>query len=153
MATHCSILVWKIPWAEGAWWAMVHRVAKSWTRLKLLSTRARIVALQCFCISFCCTMKSISYVYTYIPSLLDLPPTPTLTPIPPIPSRSLQSTELSSLCYTAGPHQCIRARSYATLCHLMDCNPPGSSVLGILQARILEWVAAPSFRRSSRPRN
>ena len=28
-----------------------------------------------------------------------------------------------------------------TLCHPMDCSPPGSSVHGILQARILEWVA------------
>ena len=28
-----------------------------------------------------------------------------------------------------------------TLCHLMDCNPPDSSVHGILQARILEWNA------------
>ena len=98
MATHRSILVWKIPWAGGAWWAMVHGVAESQTRPKRLSTRARIVALQCFYISLCCAMKSISYVETYIPSLLDLPPTPT------IPSRSSQSTELSSLCYTAGPH-------------------------------------------------
>ena len=31
----------------------------------------------------------------------------------------------------------------------MDCSPPGSSVHGILQARILEWVAMPSSRRSS----
>ena len=30
-----------------------------------------------------------------------------------------------------------------TLCHSKDCGPPGSSVLGILQARILEWVAMP----------
>ena len=29
----------------------------------------------------------------------------------------------------------------------MDCSPPGSSVQGILQARILEWVSTPSFRR------
>ena len=35
------------------------------------------------------------------------------------------------------------------LCNLMDCNPPGSSVHGILQARIVEWVAMPSSRRSS----
>ena len=28
----------------------------------------------------------------------------------------------------------------------MDCNPPGSSVHGLLQARILEWVAMPSSR-------
>ena len=31
----------------------------------------------------------------------------------------------------------------------MDCSPPGPSVCGILQARILEWVAMPSFRESS----
>ena len=33
-----------------------------------------------------------------------------------------------------------------------DCSPPGSSVHGILQARILEWVAIPFSRRSSLPR-
>ena len=35
----------------------------------------------------------------------------------------------------------------------MDCSLPGSSVRGILQARILEWVAMPSSRGSSRPRD
>ena len=35
----------------------------------------------------------------------------------------------------------------------MDCSLPGSSVYGILQARILEWVAMPSSRGSSPPRN
>ena len=34
----------------------------------------------------------------------------------------------------------------------MDCSPPGSSVRGILQVRILEWVAI-SFSRCSQPRN
>ena len=33
------------------------------------------------------------------------------------------------------------AQSCPTLCDPMDCSPPGSSVQGILQARILEWVA------------
>ena len=33
----------------------------------------------------------------------------------------------------------------------MDCSPPGSSVRGILQARVLEWVAMPSSRGSSPP--
>ena len=37
--------------------------------------------------------------------------------------------------------------------NLMDCSPPGSSVLGFLQARILEWVAMPFSRRSSQPRD
>ena len=44
-------------------------------------------------------------------------------------------------------------QSCLTLCDPVDCNPPGSSVHGILQARILEWVAMPSSRGSSRPRD
>ena len=36
------------------------------------------------------------------------------------------------------------AQSCLTLCNPVDCSPPGSSVLGILQARILERVAIPS---------
>ena len=39
-----------------------------------------------------------------------------------------------------------------TLCNPMDCSPPGSFIQGILQARILEWVAIPFSRGSSRPR-
>ena len=33
MATHSSTLAWRIPMDGGAWWATVHGVAKSWTRL------------------------------------------------------------------------------------------------------------------------
>ena len=40
-----------------------------------------------------------------------------------------------------------------TLCDPMDCSPPGSSVHGILQARIQEWVAIPFSRGSSLPRD
>ena len=36
-----------------------------------------------------------------------------------------------------------------TLCDPMDCSPPGFSVHGVLQARILEWVANSFSRRSS----
>ena len=44
------------------------------------------------------------------------------------------------------------AQSCLTLCNPMDCSALGSSVHGILQARILEWVAMPSSRGSSNPR-
>ena len=37
-----------------------------------------------------------------------------------------------------------RAQAQGTLCNQMDCSPPGSSVHGILQARILEWGAISS---------
>ena len=45
------------------------------------------------------------------------------------------------------------AKSCPTLCNPMDCRPPGSSVQGILQARILEWVAISFSRGSSPPRD
>ena len=51
---------------------------------------------------------------------------------------------------------CVHAKSlqlYPTLCDLVDCSLTGSSVQGILQARILEWVAMTSSRYSSPPRD
>ena len=52
---------------------------------------------------------------------------------------------------------CVHARSVAqlcqTLCHPMDCSLPSSSVHGILQARILEWVAMSFSNRSAQPRD
>ena len=44
-------------------------------------------------------------------------------------------------------HSCL------TLCHPVDYNPPGSSVHGFLQARIVERAAAPSSRGSSQSRD
>ena len=44
-------------------------------------------------------------------------------------------------------------QSCLSLCDPMDCSLPGSPVQDISQARILEWVAMPSSRGSSRPRD
>ena len=54
--------------------------------------------------------------------------------------------------------ECVRpcvlcAQTCLTLRDPMNCGPPGSSVCGISQARILEWVAMPSSRGSSQPRD
>ena len=49
-------------------------------------------------------------------------------------------------------HPCSIAQLCLTLCHPMDCSPPGFSVDGISQARILEWVATSYSRGSSWPR-
>ena len=60
------------------------------------------------------------------------------------------------------PNKCVQfssvqfssvTQSCPTLCNVMDCSLPGSSVHGTLQARILEWVAIPSSRGSSQPMN
>ena len=47
--------------------------------------------------------------------------------------------------------ECVQTQLCLTLCNPTDCSPPGSSVYGILQAKILEWVAISFSRRSSQP--
>ena len=47
----------------------------------------------------------------------------------------------------------LDAKSCLTLWDPMDCNPPGSSLHWVFQARILEWVAIPYSRGSSWPRD
>ena len=48
---------------------------------------------------------------------------------------------------------CLVAQSCPTLFDPLDCSPPGSSVHGMLQARILEWVVMPSSKGSSQTRD
>ena len=51
-------------------------------------------------------------------------------------------------------HVCAKSlQSCLTLCDPMDCSLPGSSVLGILQIRMLKWFAIPSYRGSSQSRD
>ena len=69
---------------------------------------------------------------------------------PPIGGRPLRCVRLrvfplGFLLPTLYP-ACGCAQSCPTLCDPVDCSPPGSSVHGILQARILDWVAMPSSR-------
>ena len=75
----------------------------------------------------------IHYFPTYVFNTIDLPLNTTVT------ESHMRVCVLS--CF-----------SHVQLCEAMDCSPPGSSVHGILQARIPEWVAMPSFRGSSQPR-
>ena len=53
---------------------------------------------------------------------------------------SIEKLTLKERCYGLLAQLCL------TLCDPMDCGPPGSSVHGILQARVLEWVAIPFSR-------
>jgi len=46
--------------------------------------------------------------------------------------------------YHIGHSVCVSTQSCLTFCNPMDCSPPGSSVRGIFQARILEWLPFPS---------
>ena len=77
------------------------------------------------------------------------------------PTRTLlllKSPEMMML--SVGRHElasaCVCAKSLQlcqTLCDRMDCSLPGSSVSGIFQARIVEWVATFFSRVSSQPRD
>ena len=67
------------------------------------------------------------------PSPEDLP-NPGIKPMSPASSdRSFTDSVACAVCSVT--------QSYPILCDPMDCSPPGSSVHGILQARLLEWVA------------
>ena len=57
-------------------------------------------------------------------------------------------------CFHVLAMVCVKSlQSYPTLCDPRDRSPPGSSLRGILQARILEWVTIPSSRGPSWPRD
>ena len=89
--------------------------------------------------------------------------------VAPDPSSGLQSRfsstkadslhpDVQTLCLTfshLGIHVRVRpvAHLCLTLCDPVDCSLPGSSVHGIFQARILEWVAISSPRGSSQPKD
>ena len=49
MATHSSILAWRIPMNRGAWWATVHGVAESWIQLSIVQHNTKSEYLNIFC--------------------------------------------------------------------------------------------------------
>ena len=77
-----------------------------------------------------------------------------------LPSLGSSPSRLKASCCTFWiiwfwimPLHAKSLQSCLTLCDPMDYSPPGPSVHGILQARMLEWVAISSYRRSSWPRD
>ena len=65
----------------------------------------------------------------------------------------IQSPALNHPRYKENRIICLVAKSCLTLCDPMDCSLPGSSVHGILQGRILKWVAISFSKGSSWPRD
>ena len=60
---------------------------------------------------------------------------------------------IDNLCLFSFESESEVAQSCPTLCDPMDCSLSGSSVRGIFQARVLEWIAISFSRGYSRPRN
>ena len=97
----------------GAWWATVHGVAKSWTPLSNFTFLCINPTTTVFCLS--CSLS------------LEFPP-------------------YSWTCYFFGTRLlcCVKSlKSCLTLCDPIYSSLPGSSVTGILQIRILEWLPCP----------
>ena len=92
--------------------------------------------------------------YQHTPQFYNTTPAPRYRRIAAPQLRRLEHAQTE----VTGEPLPTRARSKSlqscpTLCDPVDCSPPGSSVHGILQARILECVAFPFSRGSSRPRD
>ena len=89
--------------------------------------------------------------YSFTPGLYsNQPEEPQLGQQPPAPSH--WGTQLVAQDQPEkAKYVCLAAQS--CLCHPVDCSLPGSSVHGIFQARILEWVAMPFSKGSSPPRD
>ena len=70
--------------------------------------------------------------------------------MPALPNSvaNVQLCVRACMCVCVCVRACVLTQSCLTLCNPMECNPSGSSVHGILQARVLEWVAI-SFSRGS----
>ena len=91
-----------------------------------------IVDLQC-CVNFCCTATWVSYIYIFLKIFFSI----------------VVYHRIFNIVYT-----CAKLLQLCpTLCNPMECSLPDSSILGIFQARILEWVAIFYCRGSSWPRD
>ena len=71
--------------------------------------------------------------------------------LPTLDNNSFKRTYLVCCC-NFNKNVVLVTQLCLTLCNPMDCSPPGSSVHGIPQTRILEWVAIPFSRGPSWPR-
>ena len=143
----CSCL--ENPRDGGAWWAAIYRVAQSRTWLKRLSKCS-------LCTSSHCTNPWLlfpnfswfsnpysSFKHQYIDYVSIYKSSVTFHIQCPFSCRITMWIPLS---YNESVSRLVTSD-----CDPMDCSPPGSSVHGILQARILEWVAILFSRGSSRP--
>ena len=184
MATHFSILAWRVPWTIP--WG--HRVRHSWATstfttliwhsnwtgcpafylptpvsfqlylehpMMSLSQSASLFSFEED------SVKKSHHSHDHFPGI----PCPTNHPTTSFDKMEngresgcfkVLSQMLSYLILPSNParYACVLvAQSCPTLWDSMDCSPPGSSVYGILLARILEWVAISSSRGSSQPRD
>ena len=124
MATHWSILAWKNPTDRGTWRATVHGIAKSQTWLSDFTHTVGMTTVS----------TSQGYRVNELSEMLGQ-----------LLCKSLSCHQWRETQHYLSQQSlmCSVAQLCLTLWDPMVCSPPGSSVHGILQAGILEWVAFP----------
>ena len=143
METHSNVLAWRIPRTGepgGLPSVRLHRDGHDWCDLAAAAAAGSIILLD---YSWCVCWSG-SWLYKCVPFLKILHGILITCTFPYVYCTSIRI----SVHYCC----CSVAKLCPTLCNFLDCSPLGSSVHGILQARILEWVAIPFSRGSSRPR-
>ena len=129
MATHSSILAWRIPWTEES-----GSQQSTFINLLFLWIGRRRTGWPSLC-SLGRHLVKVRAEAALSPGVQDSHASPQDCWQNSVPCGH-RATSMQAQCQT--------------LYNPMDCDPPGSSVQGILQARIREWVAMPSSRGSSR---
>ena len=162
MATHFSILAGRILKDRGTWQATVHWGCKESDTTERLNTHTYTfihthiyITYQKLSPANLCGINT----RTLQTGSLEISEVPFINP-KEIMTCGIQSGTLSDaslICHHSLKMGSLCARTLSrfspTLCDPMDYSPPGSSVNRIFPARILEWVAMPSSRGSSRLRD
>ena len=148
---HSSTLAWKTPWTEephrlqsmgsqrlGHDWAISLSLVEKYNCHKQNILLGSIVS-EAWLTALPCRLRDLivsQWMPSHKPAFTGLCSEVTL----PVLNQSMCIAVLpAQLCWT--------------LCDPVDCSPPGSSVHGIFQARILEWAAISSSKESSPPRD
>ena len=136
MAAHFSVLAWRIPWTEepGGLPSMgSHRVGHDWSNLAAAAADRYIHVYAVYTGYMCVYIYNLTDILankynsswsTYSASIGNLPFKA---------SVKVQDLKIPTMRF----RRCMSAKGCPSLCNPVDCIPPGSSVLGILQERIL----------------
>ena len=138
MAAHSSTLAWKIPWAEEPDRLPLHGVAKS-NMIEWLSTHVRAHTHTSMSYAAAVSVRHVSVVSD---SVRPHRRQPTRLPCPwDSPGKNTGVGCHFLLKCMKVKRESEVGQSYPSLRDPMDCSPPGSSIHGIFQARVLEWGA------------
>ena len=131
MAAHSSVLAWRIPGTgePGGLPSMgSHRVGHDWSGLAAAAAAAALPWAVCVC-------SLLSHVQPHRQQ-------PTRPPVHEIlQARTLEWDAIPGSKRNYRRRQSEVTQSCPIPCNPMDCSPPGSSIHGIFQARVPEWVA------------